>query len=245
MREQIWRLFNAMERTSILCESQEECEHLVSKFAESAKRKFLNDCEDYEPFYSSIEFIDEDFITPMGYECVVTAKCKIVLPNWGTYFDDREVSHYFYYHDRDEEADQERIERERKRKKELNALYGKYLFSQEYMDTDSVKIAKKPYIPPTLTAIVRGEVCKFIAETASPTDWTVKKDRDGLYNSLQVNKEEVKELIEELGILLDCLPESDKALAVMEDCKQTTLFNLKPSSFKYVIGKVLDLIAPF
>lgn len=242
MEEQIWRLFNAIERTSILCESQEECEHLISKFAENQKRAFLNDCEDYEPFYSDIEFIDEDFITPMGYECKVTARCKIVLPNWGTYFDDREVAHYFYYHDRDEEAEREREERKRKRKKSLNALYGKYLFSQEYADTDSVS-AKKPYTPPTLTAIVRGEVCRFVASSESPTDWTPKKGE--LFNDLQVNKEEVKELIDELGILLDCLPESDKVLKAMEDCKQTTLFNLKPSSFRYVICKVLDLITPF
>lgn len=228
MEDQIWRLFNAIEHTSILCESQEECEHIISKFAEEQKRAFLNNCEDYEPFYSDIEFIDEDFITPMGYECKVTARCKIVLPNWGTYFDDREVAHYFYYHDRDEEAERERIEKER---------------IKRYCDTDCVKPHKKPYIPPTLTAIVRGEVCRFVAETASPTDWTPKKD--GLFNDLQVNKEEVKELIEELGILLDCLPESDKALKVMEDCKQTTLFDLKPSSFKYVICKVLDLITPF
>lgn len=147
MKEQTWRLFNAIERTSILCESQEECEHLISNYAESARRRFLRDCNDHEPFYSDVQFISEDFITPMGYECVLTARCKIVLPHWGTYFDDREVAHYFYYHDRDEE--------------------------QEYADTDSVS-AKKPYTPPTLTAIVRGEVCKFIAETASPTDWTDK-----------------------------------------------------------------------
>lgn len=167
MEGQIWRLFNAIEHTSIMCESQEECEHLISKFAESQKRAFLRSCNDYEPFYSGIEFIDEDFITPMGYECKVTARCKIVLPDWGTYFDDREVAHYFYYRDRDEEKERERIEKEKelKRIKELNALYGKYA------DTDSVSV-KKPYTPPTLTAIVRGEVCKFIAETASPTDWT-------------------------------------------------------------------------
>lgn len=140
MEGQIWRLFNAIERTSIMCESQEECEHLISKFAENQKRAFLNNCEGHEPFYSDIEFINEDFLTPMGYECKVTARCKIVLPNWGTYFDDREVAHYFYYHDRDEEAEHERV--------------------------------KKPYTPPTLTAIVRGEVCRFVAETASPTDWT-------------------------------------------------------------------------
>lgn len=242
MENEIWRFYDDLEGTSIMCESQEECEHLVAKFAEAAKRGFFKDCEDFFPFYEDVQFKEDDSITPMGYECTLYANVKLDLTHWGSHVITHRIAHYFYYHDRDEEAERERIEKERKRKKELNALYGKQLFSQEYADTDSVSV-KKPYTPPTLTAIVRGEVCKFVAETASPTDWTSKKAP--IYNDLQVSKEEVKELIEELGILLDCLPESDKALKLMEDCKQTTLFNLKPSSFKFVICKVLDLIAPF
>lgn len=242
MEGQIWRLYDAIDGVSVLCESQEECEHLITKWATDRRKEFVDDVEDFYPFYKYIDFDESDSITPMGYECKLTALIRFDVQPWGAYAHDRVLAHYFYYHDRDEEAERERIEKERKLKKELNALYGKQLFSQEYADTDSVSV-KKPYTPPTLTAIVRGEVCKFIAETASPTDWTPKQD--GLYNDLQSNKEKVKELIEELGILLDCLPGSDKALKVMEDCKQTTLFNLKPSSFKYVICKALDLIAPF
>ena len=155
MEDQIWRFYDDLEGTSIMCESQEECEHLVSKFAEAAKKGFFKDCEDFFPFYEDVQFKEDDSITPMGYECTLYANVKLDLTHWGSHVITHRIAHYFYYHDRDEEAERERVRKE--------------LFGNNYADTDSVK---KPYTPPTLTAIVRGEVCKFVSETASPTDWT-------------------------------------------------------------------------
>lgn len=221
MEGQIWRLYDAIERTSIMCESQEECEHLISKFVETAKHSFLNNCEDYEPFYSSIKFIDEDFFTPTGYECKVTARCKIELPNWGTYFDDREVAHYFYYHDRDEEAERERIEKERIKK-------------EFYEDTDSVS-AKKPYVPPTLTAIVRGEVCRFVAETASPTDWTEKS----------VKTEPDKHLETLIDMLEHVLDSARGYKTTNTRCGWVVEIPMEFDNFKDLIKTVINELYPF
>lgn len=219
LESQIWRFYDDLDGTSILCESQEECEHLVTKFAEAAKRSFTTDCQDFYPFYEDAHFTEDDTITPMGYERTVYALITVKLNQWGMHSYRQRIAHYFYYHDTDEEAERERIKKE-----------------SIYKDTDSINV-------PTLTATVRGETCKFVANSVSPTDWTTKNDESSNY--LRIDKEMVKECIEELGILLDCVPKSDNLLKIMEDQKETFLINLKPSSFKFVISKVLDLITPF
>ena len=228
MEKHIWRLYDAINQTSIFCETQEECEHLISKFAEGNKQKFMNDCEDYSPFYSDIEFIDEDYITPMGYECRVIAKCMIKLPNWGTHFDCRIASHYFYYRDRDAEHSRDLVEEQNKKRK-LENLRG---YFELYGDTDSVK---KPYVPPTFTAIIRGEVCKFVAETASPTDWTQQKPKTSHDEFMECEHRFIYTMSERFYDSARKLNEADTWVKIPISCE----------NFKKVMLKIMSITAPF
>lgn len=148
MKKAIWRLYDMIEQQSVLCESQEECEHMIGHWADDRKREFLENADDFYPFYKHIDFDESDSITPMGYECKLTALIRIDLQPWGAYIHEKVLAHYMYYHDCDEENEREKI--------------GK---------------RKKCYEHPTLEVYINGKLHRFTAVVSndykpSPTNWT-------------------------------------------------------------------------
>ena len=149
---QIWRLYDLLHRTSIFCESMEECEHLVSHFVDTET--------DYAQSVSpadEIKFIkDDDIVSPLGYECIVYIdetynatedkpyKCSITRSK---------ICHYIYYRDRDEEQRRKEAEKELKRKHPWILPL----------------IKEKVKEPPKLTLDINGETLTFIPEDAP--DW--------------------------------------------------------------------------
>lgn len=120
---QLWRVYNLIHRTSIFCETQEECEHMIQHFIEDEKHSFRRHSE-----ANKINFDIEESLTPLGWEVILFAEeVEFASKDNGYNCTIRRhaISHYIYYHDYDEEKRQQKASKASKEVKYLlNSLYG-------------------------------------------------------------------------------------------------------------------------
>ena len=145
---QIWRVYDLLHRTSVFCETMEECQHLIQHFVNTEVEYFksMTSADNVNIIY------DDDIVSPLGYEVVIHIDEKYDATEDEPYsykIIRSTLCHYIYYHDRDEEESRAKIEKELRR--------------------DHPWIFENKIKPPTLKLSIDGEDFTFVPENSD--DW--------------------------------------------------------------------------